>query len=120
MLLLDTLIDEFPSNTEAFTELNFADVINILSINCFVVFPLEDIKSNLSEKVLCVQFFSGKIFFLYLIKGWFAYPALEYPESPSGTQNESFQISDRNTGTCKDFDGKIKKEVKDKKDNQTS
>lgn len=66
MLLLDTLMESFPSNTEAFTELNFADVINILSMNRFVFFPFEDIKSNLSEKVLCVQFsFRQNIFLVF-------------------------------------------------------
>lgn len=41
MLLLHALIDEFFSNADAVTELNFVDVTNILSIKRFVFFHLE-------------------------------------------------------------------------------
>ena len=60
------LMDEFSSNVDAVTELNFVEVISILSINRFVFFPFEDIKSNLSEKVLCAQsLFKQNIFLVF-------------------------------------------------------
>ena len=79
MLLLHTLIDEFFNNDDAFTELNFVEVISILSINRFVFFPFEYIKSNLSENVLCEHSLFKKTFFLCLTKVSFVYPSLEYP-----------------------------------------
>lgn len=56
ILLLQAFIDEFSSNADAVTELNFVDVISILSIKRFVFFPFGATKSNLSVNVLCVQF----------------------------------------------------------------
>ena len=59
-------MDECFNNTDAVTELNFVDVINILSIKRLVFFPFEATKSNLSEKVLCVQFsFIQNIFLVF-------------------------------------------------------
>lgn len=52
MLLLQALMDPDFNNVEALTELNFVEVIKILSIRRFVFFPLGDMKSNLSENVL--------------------------------------------------------------------
>ena len=52
MLLLETLIAPDFNNVDALTELNFADVINILSISRSVFLPLGETKPNLSEKVL--------------------------------------------------------------------
>ena len=55
MLLLQTLTESAFNKFEALTELNFTEVINILSTSLFVFLPLGTTKSNLSEKVLWSQ-----------------------------------------------------------------
>ncbi len=88
MLLLHNLMEEFSNNDEVFTELNFVEVINILSIKHFLFFPFEDIKSNLSENVLCVQFLFKQNIFLVFNKSIVCL-TLEYPGFLFGVQSQT-------------------------------
>ena len=53
------------NNVDALTELNFVEVIKILSKRRFVFFLLGDMKSNLSENVLWVH--SGLLQNIFLV-----------------------------------------------------